>query len=121
MSLNVDTFIYEATGKWTLLEDPDDDYNKTRAGFESARQKLWGSEAVRVLGAHFFPRLDGDNLQVEPREIDAFLAECGAIRPHLDHLGEVSGYGTEYVTECFDNIVAASVRAKAEGGGVIVW
>ncbi|MCX4451327.1 hypothetical protein ACIOEZ_16960 [Streptomyces sp. NPDC087866] len=121
MSLNVDTFIYEANGKWTLLEDPDDDYNKTRAGFESARQKLWGSEAVRVLGAHFFPRLDGDNLQVEPREIDAFLAECGAIRPYLDHLGEVSGYGAEYVTECFDNIVAASVRAKAEGGGVIVW
>ncbi|MGW9046578.1 hypothetical protein ACWGQL_29020 [Streptomyces lydicus] len=121
MSLNVDTYVYEANGEWTLLEDPDDDYSKTMAGFERSRSKLWGSEAVRVLGARFFPRLDGGNLRVEPWEIDDFLAECEAIRPHFDHLGEVSGYGTEYVTRCLNNIVAASVRAKAEGGGVIVW
>ena len=121
MSLNVDAYVYKPDGEWTLLEDPDDDYSKTMAGFERTRSKLWGSVAVRALGARFFPRLDGDDLKVEPGEIDDFLAECEAILPHFDHLAEVSGYDTEYITRCFNNIVAASVRAKAEGGGVIVW
>ncbi|MGW6529220.1 hypothetical protein [Streptomyces venezuelae] len=121
MSLNVDTYVYEANGEWDLLEDPDDDYNKTMAGFEGTRSKLWGSETVRALGARFFPRLDGGNLQVEPGEIDDFLAECEAIRLHFGRLAEVSGYDAEYITRCFDNILAASVRAKAEGGGVIIW
>ncbi|MFD6422764.1 hypothetical protein [Streptomyces sp. NPDC060198] len=121
MSLNVDTYVYGADGEWTLLEDPDDDYSRTMAGFERSRGKLWGSEAMRALGARYFPRLDGDNLKVEPGAIDDFLSECDAIRPHLADLGEASGYHTEYVTSCFDNIVAAAVRAKAEGGGVIVW
>ncbi|MEV8629269.1 hypothetical protein [Streptomyces sp. NPDC051079] len=121
MSLNVDTYVYEPNGEWTLLDDPDDDYSRTMAGFERSRSKLWGSEAVRALGARFLPRLDGSDLKVEPGDIDAFLAECEALRPHVDHLGEVSGYGNEYVARCLDNIVAASVRAKAERGGVIVW
>lgn len=121
MSLNVDTYIYKANGEWTLLEDPDGDYSKTLAGFENTRSKLWGTEAVRALGARFLPRLDGDNLKVEPGEIDDFLAECEAMRPHLGRLAEASGYDTAYIAQCLDNIVAASVRARAEGGGVIVW
>ncbi|MFJ3965619.1 hypothetical protein [Streptomyces sp. NPDC090036] len=119
MSLLVHTFVYDADGGHDFLEDPE--YGDTLAGFESTRTRLWGSGAIRAMGARFFPRLDGDNLYVERDEIDEFLAECEAVRPHLDHLAGQGGYHAEYVAERFDNIVAAALRAKAEGGGIVVW
>ncbi|MFE2018943.1 hypothetical protein ACFW9O_12995 [Streptomyces sp. NPDC059499] len=119
MTLLVHTYVYDADGTREFLEDPE--YADTMAGFESTRGRLWGSEAIRALGARFFPRLDGGDLYVEPVEVDDFLAECEVVRAHVDHLAERSGYDADYITARFDNIVAAAVRAKAEGGGVIVW
>ncbi|MGW1071600.1 hypothetical protein [Streptomyces sp. NPDC002537] len=119
MSLLVHTFVYDADGGHDFLEDLE--YGDTLAGFESTRTRLWGSEAIRALSSRFFPRLDGADLFVEPDEIDDFLAECEALRPHLDHLAEQSGYYADYVTQRFDNIVAAALRAKAKGGGIVVW
>ncbi|MFI1972020.1 hypothetical protein [Streptomyces cinnamoneus] len=119
MSLSVHTFVYDADGGRDFLEDPP--HGKELAGFESARARLWGSEAIHDVGARFFPRLHGHDLWVEPDEVDDFLAECEAIRPHLDHLAEQGGYHAEYVAERFDNIVAAARRAKDEGGGIVVW
>ncbi|MFD0267501.1 hypothetical protein ACFVGY_13015 [Streptomyces sp. NPDC127106] len=119
MSLLVHTFVYGADGGYVFLEDPE--HGRTLAGFESTRTRLWGSEALRALGARFFPRLDGDDLYVEREEIDDFLAECEAVRPHLDRLAGQSGYEPDYVAQRFDNIVAAALRAKAEAGGIVVW
>ncbi|WP_030212140.1 hypothetical protein, partial [Streptomyces bikiniensis] len=119
MSLLVHTFVRGADGERVLLEDPPG--GRHLAGFESTRARLWGSEAVRALGARFFPRLDGCDLTVERDEIDAFLAECETLRPHLDHLAEQGGYRADHVAERFENIVAAALRARAEGGGVLVW
>ncbi|MEU1631114.1 hypothetical protein ABZ746_38930 [Streptomyces sp. NPDC020096] len=119
MSLLVHTFVYGADGGHEFLEDPE--YGDTLAGFDSTRSRLWGSAAIRALDSRFFPRLDGDNLYVERDEIDDFLAECDAIRPHLDHLAEQGGYDADYVAKRFDNIAAAALRAKANGGGIVVW
>ncbi|MFF0295982.1 hypothetical protein ACFYST_20915 [Kitasatospora sp. NPDC004614] len=119
MSLLVHTFLRAADGGCDFLEDPA--YGKTLAGFESTRKRLWGSEAMRDLGARFFPRLDGYDLYAEPDEIDEFLAECDLVRPHLDQLAAQGGYDADYVAERFDNIVAAARRAKAVGGGIVVW
>ncbi|MFK0258758.1 hypothetical protein [Streptomyces sp. NPDC090445] len=119
MSLLVHTFVYDADGGYDFLEDPE--HGRDLAGFESTRTRLWGSEAIRALGARFFPRLDGDDLYVEQDEIDDFLAECEAVRPHLDHLAGQGGYDPGYVARRFDNIVAAALRAKAEAGGIVVW
>jgi len=119
MTLLVHTFVYNADGECNFLEDPG--YANTLAGFESTRSRLWGSEAIRSLGARFFPRLDGDNLQVEPDEIDDFLNECEAVRPHFDHLAERTGYDADYIAARFNNIVTAALRAKTESGGIIVW
>lgn len=119
MSLLVHTFVRDADGGQVLLEDPP--YGESLAGFESTRTRLWGSAATRALGARFLPRLDGDDLTVEPDEIDDFLAECAALRPHLDRLAEDGGYEARYVTARFGNIVAAALRAKGEGGGILVW
>ncbi|MFI6154567.1 hypothetical protein ACIBCA_17985 [Kitasatospora sp. NPDC051170] len=119
MSLLVHTFVYDADGGRTFLKDPGN--GGDLAGFESTRDRLWGSEAVRALGAEFLPRLEGDDLSVEPHEIDRFLAECAALRPHLDVLAGQGGYEADYVAARFGNIVAAALRAKAEGGGIVVW
>ncbi|MFM9371825.1 hypothetical protein [Streptomyces sp. Da 82-17] len=119
MSLLVHTFVRDAADGFVLLEDPA--HGKTLAGFETTRTRLWGSDAIRALGARFFPRLDGDDLYVEPPDVDAFLAECEALRPHLADLARQGGYETDYVGRRFDNIVAAAHRAKSVGGGVLVW
>ncbi|NML51471.1 hypothetical protein HHL19_15470 [Streptomyces sp. R302] len=59
---------------------------------------------MRALGTRFFPRLDGCDLHIQPEEVDDFLAECEAVRPHLAALAEQGGYAPDYV-----------------GGGVLVW
>ncbi|MFG2692984.1 hypothetical protein [Kitasatospora sp. NPDC048407] len=119
MTLLVHTFLPAADGEREFLEDPA--YGQTLAGFESTRTRLWGSEAIRALGARFFPRLDGHDLYVVPEEIDDFLAECDLVRPHLDQLAEQGGYEADYVAERFDNILVAARRAKSVGGGIVVW
>ncbi|MER5736360.1 MULTISPECIES: hypothetical protein [unclassified Streptomyces] len=119
MSLLVHTFVLTADGTEELLEDPPD--GRDLAGFERSRTKLWGSSAMRALGARFFPLLDGYDLRVQPGELADFLAECDAVRPHLAALAEHSGYTEQYVTARFDNIVAAARRAERVGGGVLVW
>ncbi|MFI1097107.1 hypothetical protein [Streptomyces sp. NPDC020917] len=119
MSLLVHTFVYDAEGGHDFLEDPD--HGETLAGFESTRTRLWGSEAIRALGCRFFPRLRSGDLYVERGDVDDFLAECEALRPHLGRLAHQGGYEVGYVTERFDNIVAAAVRARAHDGGIVVW
>ncbi|MEV4436889.1 hypothetical protein [Streptomyces sp. NPDC049585] len=119
MSLLVSIYVYDADGDREFLDDLVD--ARTLAGFENTRTKLWGSEGMRALGARFFPQLADCDLIVEPHEVDGFLAECEMVRPHLDRLAGEGGYYAEYVGERFANIVAAALRARAEGGGVIVW
>jgi hypothetical protein len=120
MSLLVHTFVYDADGGHDFLEDPE--HGETLAGFESTRTRLWGGEGIRAAGSfRFFPRLRNGDLYVEHCHIDDFLAECEALRPHLDHLAQQGGYPVDYVTQRFDNIVAAAVRAKAQAGGIVTW
>ncbi|MFF4161410.1 hypothetical protein [Streptomyces sp. NPDC001678] len=119
MSLSVHTFVHDADGGHDFLEDPED--GGTLAGFESTRTRLWGSGAIRALGSRFFPLLEAGELWGERDEIDDFLTECETIRPHLGRLAGQGGYDAGYVSGRFGNIVAATQRAKAEDGGIIVW
>ncbi|MFI8104964.1 hypothetical protein [Streptomyces sp. NPDC086023] len=119
MSLLVHTFVLDADGGYDLLEDPE--HGRTLAGYESTRTRLWGSAGTRALGARFLPRLDGGDLYVEREEVDDFLEECAALRPHLTRLALEGGYEPDYVSARLANIVAAAHRAKAVGGGVLVW
>ena len=119
MSLLVHTYVYDADGAHDFLEDPED--GRSLAGFESTRARLWGGQPMRDLGLRFFPRLRHGDLYVERDDIDDFLAECQTLRPHLDSLAHQGGYGVDYVAERFANIVAAAVRAKAHGGGIVIW
>ncbi|MCX4969508.1 hypothetical protein OHA98_33075 [Streptomyces sp. NBC_00654] len=119
MTLLVHTYLPGEEGAWDFLDDPPD--GRDMAGFESCRTRLWGAEPARALGARFLPRLATDMLLVEPEEVADFLAECELLRPHTEALAAHGGYRADYVAQRLANIAAAGERARAVGGGVIVW
>ncbi|WP_031515888.1 hypothetical protein [Streptomyces sp. NRRL F-5123] len=119
MSLSVHTFRYDADGGHDFLDDPEN--GAELAGFESTRKRLWGGEDAVALGARFLPRLARGDLYVERDDVADFLAECAALRPHLGELAVRGGYLPDYVRERFANIVAAAERARAVGGGIVIW
>lgn len=117
MSLQVHVWLPEP---FRLVDGPEG--GSELAGFESARTKLWGSEAVVELGAVFFPQLRESDLYVQPEEVAAFRAECALLAVHADDLlTRVSGYGEGYVATRLKNITDAADRAAAIGGGILIW
>ncbi|MCX5343443.1 hypothetical protein [Streptomyces atratus] len=119
MTLTVHTFIYDEDCRSHLLDDPEDGSNM--AGTEVCRTTLWGSKAARALGARFFPELATGNLHVEPEDIDDFLEECELLHRNAATLAGSGGDRRDYVTARLANITAAALRARAVGGGVLVW
>jgi hypothetical protein len=131
MSLSVDVYVPSAQGGIEVLDVPPE--CSDAAGWERWRTEVWGSEAVRSLGARFFPRLATEDLTVAPDEVSDFLAECDLVRAHLariaDHMRSEAGTGSrkseaehaEDVRRRLDNIVDAARRALGVRGGVIIW
>ncbi|WP_151484211.1 hypothetical protein [Streptomyces albicerus] len=131
MSLSVDVYVPSAQGGIEVLDVPPE--CSDAAGWERWRTEVWGSEAVRSLGARFFPRLATEDLTVAPDEVSDFLAECDLVRAHLariaDHMRSEPGTGprkshaehAEDVRRRLDNIVDAARRALGVRGGVIIW
>ncbi|MFI0990452.1 hypothetical protein [Streptomyces exfoliatus] len=125
MSLSVDVFVVGADGKRQVQDVPDGDSDS--AGFESWRNRVWGSEVVRSLGAVFLPALVEADLQVEPAQVPAFLRECLLLRENLarivaetepvrsveEHRGAISAR--------LAIIEDAARRASAVGGGILIW
>ncbi|MFF1834625.1 hypothetical protein ACFVXE_10535 [Streptomyces sp. NPDC058231] len=118
MTLLVQTFVREEDGTLRLLDDAWD--GSEMAGVEICRTELWGSEAVRALGARFLPELATYDLYVEPEDIEEFLAECELLRGHTAELDVRCGFRAGYVAERLANIAAAARRARSVGGGVLV-
>ncbi|MFI6856229.1 hypothetical protein [Streptomyces sp. NPDC050416] len=67
MTLAVDVFVRDTDGEWRVLDVPEGCSDS--AGFEAWRRTVWGSEAVRSLGARHLPVLAEDNLFVEADEV----------------------------------------------------
>ncbi|MFK8845659.1 hypothetical protein [Streptomyces sp. Ac-502] len=130
MSLSADVFMVGADGKWDVLDVPPG--VSDLAGFESWRRTVWGSPAVRSLGARFLPRLL-DDCRVQPREVGEFTEECLLLRDHLGTVARAvleadgSAPSTTYealplgLGQRLDNIIDAARRAREAGGGVIIW
>ncbi|MFE7356078.1 hypothetical protein ACFU8Q_23530 [Streptomyces sp. NPDC057543] len=119
MTLSVHTFVYDEQGRSHLLDDPED--GSDMAGTEVCRTTLWGSDAARALGARFFPELATGDLYVEPEDVDDFLAECELLHRNAATLAGGSGHRRDYAAARLANITAAALRARAVGGGVLVW
>ncbi|WP_269858008.1 hypothetical protein [Streptomyces sp. RPT161] len=125
MSLSVDVFVIGADGEMQVLDVPAG--CSYLAGFERWRTRVWGSEAVRSLGARFFPVLAAADLQVDVDQVPAFLRECALLREHLETI--VAGTPAvrtveehrDVISRRLANIEDAARRAQAMGGGVLSW
>lgn len=119
MTLAVDVFLRDADGKWHVLDVPEgcDD----SAGFEVWRETVWGSEAVRSLGARYLPVLADNDLYVEAPDVPDFLREVALLRAHLEQVAAAVGQHPDGIARRLDNIEATALRAQEAGGGILIW
>ncbi|MER5350977.1 hypothetical protein ABT093_11655 [Kitasatospora sp. NPDC002551] len=125
MSLVVDVFTVDENGGSRFLDVPEG--SSDLAGFESWRTTVWGSEAVRSLGARFFPRLAGGGLRVLPDDVPEFIEEVllllnniESIAAHRDSPKPVAQRAGE-IADRLDNVLDAARRALRIRGGVQIW
>ncbi|MEV0493243.1 hypothetical protein [Streptomyces atratus] len=125
MSLLVDVFVVGEDGQVDVLDVPEG--SSDLAGFERWRTSVWGSDAVRSLGASFFPALATGDLKVFPDQVTDFLTECALIRSNLEVVAprtDPSKTHTECVrqiSERLRNIEDAAERARGLAAGVLIW
>ncbi|MGW2279471.1 hypothetical protein [Streptomyces sp. NPDC001770] len=130
MTLMVSVFVLDDAGESHVLDTPED--CSDLAGPEVWRTSVWASEAVRELGARFFPALAEGWLVAQPEEVAELLDECALLRGSLV---SVAGRRAEEETardvpladavrsigDRLANVEDACRRALAVGGGVLVW
>ena len=121
MTLSVDVWVVDETepDKIRVLAVPPDASDS--AGVETTRTELWGSPAVRSLGASLLPRLAEGDLWVSNAQVEAFAAECALVLANRTAIASASGYGEEYIEFRLTNMVDAARRALDVHGGVVVW
>ncbi|WP_026127734.1 hypothetical protein [Nocardiopsis lucentensis] len=125
MSLPVDVLALGPNGDRRVLDVPEG-YSDL-AGFERWRTAVWGSEVVRSLGARFLPALADAGLWVEPDQVPAFLRECALLRENLGRIAagtrpeRTVGEHREQFSVRSAHIEDAAGRARALGGGVVIW
>lgn len=125
MTLSVHVFRIGDDDEMTLLEAPST--SAELAGFESFRISVWGSDAVRGLGARFFPILASGDLVVAPKDVMEFLTECDLLRANLDVITPATepAHSHEWYLDVVSirlaNIEAAAQRAVQVSGGVLIW
>ena len=119
MTLSVDVYIADANGTMREVLDTPEGASDL-AGFEAWRTTVWGSQAVRSLGARFFPQLAGGDLLVAADELPAFIEECGLLRRNLTLVAGQSST-EDQLSFRLANIEAAVARALDLGACVVIW
>ncbi|MFI7210722.1 hypothetical protein ACIBP4_03455 [Micromonospora maritima] len=127
MSLDISVWLPDddAQGGRVVVADPPG--TSTAVGAESFRHRLWGSTAARRLGATFLPQLaditveNRGNLQVPPDRLDAFDQECALLAENVEHLSATTGHDADRILRYLTTMRHAVERARAVGGGVVIW
>ncbi|MEU8528611.1 hypothetical protein AB0C77_23940 [Streptomyces sp. NPDC048629] len=126
MSLCVDVYIPRPDGSIEeLLDTPEG--SSDLAGFERWRTFVWGSDAVRALGARYFPVLADNDLRVPPGEIAEFRRECALLRENTPHVAarDDPNWTHEQLMDAISarlaNIEDAARRAERIGAALIIW
>jgi len=118
MTLSVTVHVRDAeSGK--LLDRPIDRPGATLAGFESWREAVYGSTALKSRGAHFLPHLAHDNLYIEGPDLPNFIRECETLLRDVDALAADTGQDAETLRFRLSNLREAAERASAIGG--VIW
>ena len=142
MSLRISTWDTQTKDRPEL---PDGDWS---FGFERYRLDLWGTEAVRAVGAEIIPRLSSQDLYLGHRDLDALEHEARMIGDASDaiaaevfdladpgngvvvvedgHGGRVhnafgSGSPADSIHRYIDNLLYAIAFARQAGCGLVIW
>lgn len=119
MTLSVDVYVEDADGTMQQVLDTPEGASDL-AGFESWRTTIWGSQAVRSLGARFFPQLAVGDLHVTAGQLPDFIEECAQLRRNLPLIAGQEAL-PDVVSFRLANIEAAAMRALDLGACVVVW
>ncbi|MWA12454.1 hypothetical protein [Streptomyces sp. BA2] len=125
MSLSVDVFVIGEDGGRHVLDTPEG--ANDLAGFESWRTRVWGSDAVRALGAWFFPVLADSDLWIAPGQVPDFRRECALLRANLERIAsqpypqKTYEWYLDTLSVRLGFIEDAAERAAEVGGGVVIW
>ena len=91
-------------------------------GFERCRYDLWGSSVARQLGLTLLPTLrDIYGVWAEDEDLATLEREARTLLDHLELVSQATGFEREYVAHRTGNILRAIDRARAIGGGVVIW
>lgn len=118
MTLVVDLFD-PTRGPYSYLNAIESD----AAGFESYRQELWGSVSLAKRGSRFFPKLNGADLFVFPKELADFTAECQMIDAEAHAIAqEIWGPAAdgENIREYMRRFIDAIRIARERNAGVCI-
>lgn len=119
MSLLVNAYTRGPDGSMMFIEP--EDHSRELAGFESYRQKLYGSQAARALGLQLLPTLSGSDLYAEGDDVERLHAEAELAIANIKSFEDETGATCDSLRPRFENIIAAARQASAVGGGVVIW
>jgi hypothetical protein len=93
------------------------------AGFESYRQKLWGTPAIRRRSA-LLAEIEG-NLYLLPNQFDEFEAQCKRVDAEADEIARELGWrarGASSIRNYMQNFLDALRFAREHGSdSVTIW
>lgn len=119
MSLLVNVYTRTPDGKKVVIDPAETGCEL--AGFESYRQKLYGSQAAQALGLCLLPQLDGGDLYVEGAELEQLRQEAEEALADIERFESETQTTAERLRPRFENIIAATRRAAELGGGIVIW
>jgi hypothetical protein len=98
-----------------------DNPSEELAGFESDRQKLYGSQAAVSLGLKLLPSLATEDMYAEGPDLERLRGEVEFALVNIGLFEVESGASAENLRSRFENIICAIHRVSRVGGGVVIW
>jgi hypothetical protein len=119
MTLVVNAYVRDSSGAIDFIEP--DSPSEELAGFESYRQKLYGSQAAVSLGLRLLPSLATEDVYAEGPDLERLRGEAELALANIGLFEAESGASAESLRPRFENIICAVHRASRVGGGVVIW
>ena len=114
MSISVDVFLRNDSGNLVILTTPPDESDLV--GHDDTRHTLWGSPAVRALGATVVVGLSAGDVWVGFGQLDELVNDCDLILKHLPDVAAASGRGEDYIRFRVGNLRAADRAGQGAPG-----
>lgn len=124
MSLIVNVYTRGDDGSMNFLDDrhvTKAAQTAQQAGFESCREKLWGSPAAISLGLSLLPMLAQGDLYAEGQDVEQLAQEIHRVLDNLPLLARETGYDESYIEARAQDILNAANHAGQINGCVVVW